>query len=1015
MPEGEGRSCPPGSDAEHMQRFVTASQAIEALSMVRGCLRRWQLEGPPPNPRAAAGDLASRVEAAWSAGRGLVAEAGECQARASAGERRLAELENLRSPADMAEALAASQRAWQAELDAMRRLAAEREAMFAEDTALAQRAARLQRENDDLRAQARIAVVEAARCSRRETALAEQVTTMLGPVSVMCRVRPLDSYPIELARAGGWDSPLSAPGSAARAFRAEGGDIIVEGSSGNARKFRMDRVLQSASQDDMFGAASPWVESVVFGGSACILAYGATASGKTFTLLGGGSGVDARNGIAYHALKRLLHARVGSQVMFSMVEVYCDQCRDLLHGAGAGGSEPPTLQCVRRQDSNGRLNVDCTQLALKSVEEAEDALLRGYRRRAADATHCNERSSRSHVVLMAELRHSAGEFSAGAESGGQLVLVDLAGSENVQRSGADEGGRLLVEAKAINRSLSALADVVEATAKNQTHVPFRNSKLTMLLEESLSVSKVLLLVHVSPLAQDIENTRHSLNFAERIRASDFVAQSRKRDARERDQTEISKLGSQLDRAKQELSQVMQEKQDLMRQVAQVTEQIREQQRQVKERCAANAKAEDTSTERRPEPNTGFRGARPGSMSPMRSVPKLSFPRPKSPEMRASRSALHEGQPPRPQQHRGASIRDSTPDRDAVPHVIPPSPSGGSGAPAVVVPRSPLGDVTNAHVVASPLTINKANILADYVSAVSAAMPSDSLAELAASVRSPVTQVRDLAPGAGHPFVKRDSADARHDAEVRMHSPTGARANTSSMLAPAGIHNCMTRTMSTDSIRFAPPAGHDEIAPRFSLSPPGVRSFGSGARDGTADSADHSPAKLASARGGNQARSALRQPSADGAEDAGNLQRFRVRFCDDEVEAYSPPKWYLDLLEGDHQVRPQRSSTTSATVHVQHVPARASSPPPPLPFPAPTKAAPPYVHGHGVPAPRTPQWPVSQIHAPRQVRSNSSPNLHVPPSPGSPMPVLQQQQQQQRTVAGGVVRQRVRSPEMRPRF
>merc|ERR1719189_2402194 len=101
---------------------------------------------------------------------------------------------------------------------------------------------------------------------------------------------------------------------------------------------------------------------------------------------------------------------------------------------------------------------------------------------------------------------------SGSSSVGQLFLVDLAGSENVQRSGADENGKLLTEAKAINRSLSALADVVEAIAKRQPFVPYRNSRLTMLLEEAFSGAKVLLLVHVSPLPSDAINSGHSLQF-----------------------------------------------------------------------------------------------------------------------------------------------------------------------------------------------------------------------------------------------------------------------------------------------------------------------------------------------------------------------------------------------------------------------------------------------------------------------------------------------------------------------
>merc|ERR1712014_456684 len=108
----------------------------------------------------------------------------------------------------------------------------------------------------------------------------------------------------------------------------------------------------------------------------------------------------------------------------------------------------------------------------------------------------------------------------------------------------------------MGKSLSALADVVEATAKQQSFVPYRNSRLTMLLQEALSASKILLLAHVSPFARDSTHTAQSLQFASRLRATDFSAQRLRQDqedrakaAQTRFQQEITQLQTQLEQAK----------------------------------------------------------------------------------------------------------------------------------------------------------------------------------------------------------------------------------------------------------------------------------------------------------------------------------------------------------------------------------------------------------------------------------------------------------------------------------
>eukprot|EP00931_Biecheleriopsis_adriatica_P045114 TRINITY_DN25857_c0_g1_i1.p1 TRINITY_DN25857_c0_g1~~TRINITY_DN25857_c0_g1_i1.p1 ORF type:complete len:883 (+),score=209.04 TRINITY_DN25857_c0_g1_i1:392-2650(+) len=415
---------------------------------------------------------------------------------------------------------------------------------------------------------------------RRVEALSAHLSSVLTPVSAVCRARPLTSY----------QEPPA--GSGARTLGIEGQEVTVEDASGRSRKFKIDRVLDgTTSQEDLFLTAAPWVEHAALGGSSCVFAYGATGSGKTHSILGSGDGVCP--GLAHHAVRRLVEGQGGGEVRLSMLEVYCEQIRDLL--ASPEGTGQPTLQCSRR-DGQGRMMLDCVQVLASRASEAEELLMRGFANRATEGTLCNERSSRSHVVLTVQ---------ATGPKGGRLVLVDLAGSENVQRSGADEDAKLLAEAKAINRSLSALADVVEATAKQQSFVPYRNSRLTMLLEEALCCSKVLLLVHVSPFLRDSTDTAHSLQFASRVRAVDFGAQrlrqdqeDRARAAQLRSQLEARQLQTQLEQVKRELAESQKVQQELKQQVSQMAEQLREKQRELIREQELRSKAEESAREHR---------------------------------------------------------------------------------------------------------------------------------------------------------------------------------------------------------------------------------------------------------------------------------------------------------------------------------------------------------------------------------------------------------------------------------
>jgi hypothetical protein len=395
--------------------------------------------------------------------------------------------------------------------------------------------------------------VEVPKLRQQEAALCAQLVSVLSPVSVMCRMRPMKSFSDASSRS---------------AITTEGGEITVEEARGRQRKFRVDRVLDdTATHADVFTAAAPWVEKVALGGSSCVFGYGATGAGKTHTLLG--DGCNSSLGLAHQAIRRLIEGKHGGEVQISMVEVYCDKVRDLLGDTspanfpGEAAAGPPILQCSRR-DAQGRMVLDCVQLPASTFARADVVLRSGYKNRATEGTRCNEQSSRSHVVLTVRTAEL-----------GRLVLVDLAGSENVQRSGADEGGKLLAEAKAINKSLSALADVVEAIAKQQTFVPYRNTRLTMLLEETLCLSKVLFLVHVSPLVANATDSGYSLQFASRIQTIDFGAQRMQQDQEDRLKAAMLRSQQELEKVKKERDDSIKACQDAKQQAAQREQQRRQ--------------------------------------------------------------------------------------------------------------------------------------------------------------------------------------------------------------------------------------------------------------------------------------------------------------------------------------------------------------------------------------------------------------------------------------------------------
>ena len=194
----------------------------------------------------------------------------------------------------------------------------------------------------------------------------------------------------------------------------------------------------------------------------------------------------------------------------TLLEIYNEDIRDLLSDAPDAKKEYK----IKHDDEGNTRVTNLCQVEVFSAGEVEALMRQANAARAVAKTNMNDRSSRSHMVMRLCLD---GVNEAGEPIHGALNLVDLAGSERLSRTGAT--GDRLKEAQAINKSLSSLGDVIFALASKEKHVPFRNSKLTYLLKNSLGGDcKTLMLVNVSPSLESAQETICSLRFASKVNA-----------------------------------------------------------------------------------------------------------------------------------------------------------------------------------------------------------------------------------------------------------------------------------------------------------------------------------------------------------------------------------------------------------------------------------------------------------------------------------------------------------------
>lgn len=252
-------------------------------------------------------------------------------------------------------------------------------------------------------------------------------------------------------------------------------------------------------------AVQPLVDFVLSGGRATVFAYGQTGSGKTYTMQGIQSYVTSD----LYSLIEEYEDRSGSpiQVFVSYFEIYGGRCQDLLNSR---------QRLNVREDGAGEVCVTgLMEVEAGSIESLNNIIETGNRNRTTHATESNDESSRSHAICQIVMR------TKGAKGNqtilGKLSLIDLAGSER----GADtksHNRQRRMEGAEINKSLLALKECIRALDSGSSHVPYRASKLTLVLKDSFSSrSRTVMIVNVSPAASSADHTINTLRYADRIK------------------------------------------------------------------------------------------------------------------------------------------------------------------------------------------------------------------------------------------------------------------------------------------------------------------------------------------------------------------------------------------------------------------------------------------------------------------------------------------------------------------
>lgn len=318
-------------------------------------------------------------------------------------------------------------------------------------------------------------------------------------VQVICRLRPLGGYEVSKGHEN--------------ATQVLDDNSICVTNKDTQQVFSFDRVCgMETTQLDMYDlVARSTLHNLFRGFNGTILAYGQTGAGKSYTMFG----TPEDPGIIPRICSSIFtHIENGSPdvdytVSVSLMEIYQEHIRDLLN---------PTLKeseySIHEDKTNGVYVRGISHAFVSSASEMTQVLKQGSKYRTKSPTNMNLESSRSHAIFQVMLTQE--ELASGAITKSKLFLVDLAGSEKVDKTGAS--GSSLEEAKKINLSLSVLGLVINSLTDKSSHIPYRDSKLTRILQESLGGnSRTSLIVNCSPATSCTSETISTLRFGTRAK------------------------------------------------------------------------------------------------------------------------------------------------------------------------------------------------------------------------------------------------------------------------------------------------------------------------------------------------------------------------------------------------------------------------------------------------------------------------------------------------------------------
>ncbi|KAI9306121.1 kinesin heavy chain [Cunninghamella echinulata] len=322
-------------------------------------------------------------------------------------------------------------------------------------------------------------------------------------IKVVCRFRPQNKLEI---KEGG--VPIVD-------INEEGTSVVVKGKESQPN-FSFDKVFGSnTAQQEIFEySIKSIVDDVVAGYNGTVFAYGQTGSGKTFTMMGSDIEDEKNKGIIPRIVEQIFQsiilapANMEFTVKVSYMEIYMEKVRDLLNPS------QDNLP-IHEDKSKGVYVKGLLEVYVSSTEEVYEVMKSGGNNRVVAYTNMNAESSRSHSIVLVTITQK--NLDTGAAKSGKLYLVDLAGSEKVGKTGAS--GQTLEEAKKINKSLTALGMVINSlTDGKSSHVPYRDSKLTRILQESLGGnSRTTLIINCSPSSYNEAETISTLRFGVRAK------------------------------------------------------------------------------------------------------------------------------------------------------------------------------------------------------------------------------------------------------------------------------------------------------------------------------------------------------------------------------------------------------------------------------------------------------------------------------------------------------------------